>query len=917
MLGLGFNAKAQSLATSTAPAEIKEKFYFHSETEFPNYFLPAQYRRSNQTPPEEVLQKTQELLEKAVGSIHNRMVVNLFIPGKSAPEKVHLFSYLQNEVEKIDSQAKIYTSGGFLRSVLGYLYKEMYKQAQLNPDILFDPSKFLLSVAQDKSEIMAEQIRGVGSDLDMLIDQTTKKQEIKNKLLEIINEGFNRFSDKGKVDNSKLSLYRAIFLQGDVKDYQSQTNRSSSEGGCSLDWLAFDFNTAKYREPSRNPRVVKNFISGQISYMSPTATIPISEHAGTVVRGLRPLLEIPFLKYQKEDFFRKELHELLEYLNSNSISDYDLMQISKMSRNSNFGAAHNRFYRARAATLDNDIATLLKKIRLKTKLQKYLPIFVENEDVRYRKAKRMLPSELYISPTDLISKYTDSGKLYHGTPEVENALSMVRNGLQVSGHGHGEYLKGRGSYLTTELKTAQGYAGNTGTVMTFNLQDPQYINAIDWSSAKDHPFIQKVIEWCQHTNIDVFEYLAQEYKIDVIFNEHALLQNQGALKETALSFDQLNKILFKSKKVETLNLLRSLKDHNKDQLDRRQSKNVLERFGSIYDAFRMSDLLGKRLVDDQDVKEIQAALREVRESKNYPELTFLEELVGKMENVQPESLKKSGEELLSEFVERKMKKLFLRGFADGPEALINAVSEIKELRELIPNAALSFPKFMKPIIEKYIQKPEYILPLIPLFSDSKPRGGTAGPILDAQFLEDLLKMALRTSDHKLIKAYAYSFEKSEPLERLIYPLIQDDPAYKFILRFDRNKALLSEPEVFYLNLKYNVLKPGLALAAIGTVKYDPAAMNPLMLSPQYLKAWIEPLWDQKQLSDLDEAISKFLNSSGSARLTQQQKSFLQKYLSEKTKEQKLGLIGKASEIKTGTKYQDTNAARMRCEAVFL
>ena len=89
----------------------------------------------------------------------------------------------------------------------------------------------------------------------------------------------------------------AVIPVGDVKDYDEQLSRATSQGGSVLDWLAFPLTKTggAMKVPTAHPHIFEEFISGHYNYLASTDSSKLSDPDKQTVRGLRVLLELPFL----------------------------------------------------------------------------------------------------------------------------------------------------------------------------------------------------------------------------------------------------------------------------------------------------------------------------------------------------------------------------------------------------------------------------------------------------------------------------------------------------------------------------------------------------------------------------------------------------------------------------------------------
>ncbi len=550
LLGLPFLSSAQTLTNPKVPKEFAAKYYFNQSQEFPNLFLPEIYRHMppDQVPRDVVL-ASRELVEKAFQSVLNRTAWKMTLPGEEKSRDMNLFHYLQTAASQIDPGAKIYPSAGLMRSMFSYLYEQMY-EARRNGEM--DSQKVLQAVIDSKAVIPSYEVRGVGSDLDVLVEakDPAKADQVKMKVHGIINYSFAiAFGDK-QLSRSSLGMARSTFLQGDVKDLGKQIARSASQGGSTLDWLAYDLEAGKFKEPARDPHVIDNFVRGYFSFFKPEQEMDTLEHAATTIRGIRPLLELPFLKMSGQDQFENELAQISEEINKgNKVASHDLTQFAKMFRNSFHGGANNRIWRGAPGSLESKITDFGKLIREKAQTSRLLPIFASTEAHKKTFPGDDLPARLLMDNRHFIAGYTDNGYLYHGTPVVDNILSILKSGMHISDHttGNGRSVFGRGVYFTKDFAIVEQHLKGNNldkdafmAVLKLKLKDPKNLRVLSWGVARNDPYIQELEKWCAQVGVNIFEYLDKVHHIDVILNEHMVVQNTSIF-DFKDSFQQIGK----------------------------------------------------------------------------------------------------------------------------------------------------------------------------------------------------------------------------------------------------------------------------------------------------------------------------------------------------------------------------------------
>ena len=514
---------------SISIAEVRAKTtaddrVFDQSREFPNYFLPPEWRNSDpKTIPNSVVDSHLQLLEKSLSSIFRRLEVPITVDGKI--QSVRYFEHLHRLIREIDPVATVIPSGGLVRSAIGFIYHTLYVEIQKNPSQ--SPEVILQRVIDSADSIPAYYIRGVASDFDVLLYRYSPE-----KVDQLIKSGLtltNSAEDQMNMRTSNSAMKRAFFAVGDFKVYDKQIDRSTRQGGSELDFLSLDIEAQKLVTPpnSRNVKyseTARNLIRGIYRYLPPVDLVEDADKQ--TVRGLRAIFELPFLRLESEAQLHKELLALIEKAKSQGrISGKAMEQFPKLVRNSRYSGANNRIYRAEVGSLDADISNLVTALH-KTNVPPVVPEFVDRLHIGRASD---VPEDLLITVDKFIAEHTDSGFLYHGTPTVETGMAFLRGGMIVSGgqFGQGGSDYGRGGYTSPYRAVSAGYAGQNGMVLQLKLKANPKLRILDWAKAKDNPWIQNLRLRYGDTNL--FESLARKHGIDIILNTHVLLENISAV----------------------------------------------------------------------------------------------------------------------------------------------------------------------------------------------------------------------------------------------------------------------------------------------------------------------------------------------------------------------------------------------------
>jgi hypothetical protein len=510
---------------------------FSVQKEFPNYFLPAEYRQvpPDQVPPT-VADKAVEQINRALNSIFHRLTIPVVPAGEKHPRMVRYFEYLQAELSKTDPKVEVLPSGGVVRSAIGYLYAEILEGMSGQPPL--SPEQVLKKIIEDTEDIAGHKIRGVGSDFDVLLKHSgTHFRSLQKQAAEITNSAETLYEARQFAGGLK----RSLFTVGDVKDYEEQTRRSTSQGGAAVDFLAFDLKKRQTLEPHGYQGILQDLVRGWYRYLPPESDEKVEDAAKQTIRGIRPLIELPFLTLADETQLRAEFENIRKSLSEGKRpSGKALEQFEKAVRNARFSGAHNRFHRGEKGSLEDFISEVLNSLEAKTN-RSTIPEFVDAFPVDQRtptnRDLRGFPEHLLMGMDDFIKRHTDAGKLYHGTPNIENGLAVLRGGLFISkdggrikGTGITTAVFGRGGYSSGTKSTALGYAGTDGIVFELPVAQDKPLNILDWESVKNSPEIVALKRKAEAEGRDIFALLARDHGIDIIVNHHVLIQNLNAVE---------------------------------------------------------------------------------------------------------------------------------------------------------------------------------------------------------------------------------------------------------------------------------------------------------------------------------------------------------------------------------------------------
>lgn len=566
-------------AFSKDPGTESRSGQFSREEEFPNLFLPVHLRNrplsSFKASERKEYAARKQQIEKVLASIYERLQVPFFNEAKGKPEMDFLFARLEKEVRRVEEGliktspqkyraglgATIDPSGGVVRASLAYIYETLY-EAETKGLGFEDVIQTMLA---DKSPLPGSRLRGVGSDFDVYASHLADVEHfnaIQGAVKDLVHQVESHYGllNSDLQDGVKRSLLTVLDVKPLLKigDTKGQLERSVKGGGADTDWLYFQRNAGVIREPDfkfedgekipeKNPHIVDDILTGTFSYYPGQA----ENSDRQTIRGLRPFIEMPWLRLdtKSEKIFVAELQELLKRIQQKKAALKDSkteptvpqlidpqghQQFEKIARNAQFGMAHNWIWRDTAspvAVLAKQIVTELGgtnqgkggEIPL---IPPYADRFaLSTSQVRMPKAE--IPPE-YLIDSGTWRKSLAEGRLWHGTPSLNVALSILRGSLRETFY---EKDFRRGPYTSPHRSYSMAYMTEQGTVLPLDIRTDVVFKVFDLQKASDE-WKKKILAEAKAAGIEASDLLTRKYGVDVIVlsPDQVLVKNTAALK---------------------------------------------------------------------------------------------------------------------------------------------------------------------------------------------------------------------------------------------------------------------------------------------------------------------------------------------------------------------------------------------------
>lgn len=482
--------------------------------------------RQNQDFPNYFERVSQQAFNQALVSIAKRLMLPVYDLNSDNAQLEPFMTSVNNKIKQIHgTEYEMMPSYGVTRTIVGYLYSQIHRQKLRHPEKKV--AQILEFIVNSREPIPALQVRGIGSDLDFAIRRKDGKSvddkvlsEIKNNIVKMLLEPSLRTGATAGKDTD-----RTFFVSPDVKDHITQVGWTKKQGGSEVDMIALSLDEGRVVEPDLGDHTVRDLLSGIYRYVSGEKQEKDGRQKQTI-RGLRPLVELPWLSLdsKSETLLLSEINQLNSELKQDGqISSKADEQLEKLTRNSWFSGANNRLWG------DEPIARTVRQFNqfYKEKKSKFgIPIFAPHRSINQTPSKTDMPAELFTPIEDFIRSKTDNGKLYHGTSNA--GLAIMREGLFLSGKGQGNYVYGPGAYTTSSESTASGYKNSNGWLFKLIVRNSPKIKIFDFEKHQNQPWVREQVAKLGGRD-PFFDTLREEYGIDIIVNEHVLVQNAAVL----------------------------------------------------------------------------------------------------------------------------------------------------------------------------------------------------------------------------------------------------------------------------------------------------------------------------------------------------------------------------------------------------
>lgn len=538
--------------------------------QFPNYFVEiakSLVQEGLVTDEHAAKDKVLRIIEKNIGAILRQLYIPSVVDNDGQAIPNNFFAALEKELQEIvavwnqehpnepEVNLQLYLGSAVTRAILAYIYKKLHialqEQHRITASQAISVCDSVESEAFDRGSIahfMRESMKnpeyhlkraamtkdyeimhhllvlGVGSEIDLHYQlDGDPNPELKARLELAAREFLNKIqakldSELEEVPSSVSFAERSTYLKS-----------STLTGGATTDWMAYRLGKSSQLDaPMDGINILHEFIDGLYRYIESEAN---SEKQQLIIKALSSLLQLPFISIKNVEQVRQHL----EQINFDELSDEEYEQVQMLVKSACLSAANNRHYREAAGILALMAAKNL------------VPQFVERKPIEASRDisgdNQELVTEHLLSVEGFLSafctKVGQNYEVYHGTNSLVAMLHILRGGFFTSNGELGQGLSalGTGLYTTPDKAIAKAHAeeyGSASHTFCFRIKDNPNLRVLNYDVLEDE---QKKILELEAEKLgyhDVNQLLFNEYKIDIIINQHVIVQNLAVFEDVSL-----------------------------------------------------------------------------------------------------------------------------------------------------------------------------------------------------------------------------------------------------------------------------------------------------------------------------------------------------------------------------------------------
>lgn len=495
--------------------------HFDVRAEFPNPFVPKGLRAEDVSDSQ--WREIEAGVNACLASLFQSTTLAIVQPRVGRAELVPIFSHLQAQLAERHPQARLLAAGGLIRAALGWVTEQLIVRAGSEQTV----SERLAEIAELAQTTPFAEVFGVASDIDLQIDGGDAEVDTAARQLSATLSSVRTTYGLGQFGNFAT---RAFYPVPDVKERTAQLTRAVAQGGSPIDWLAFDMVTQTLVSPLGHEDTLRQVLMGRLPVVAPTTGGELSLE--TLVRLPRALLEIPYLSLSPEDEAQVK-STIAERISSGRLREAEggvEAQLGKMTRNSRFGGAANRFWRGAPDSLEASFASLIAQLDPSARA---FGKFVDRRAL----AGSSLDADLLMPIAEFQQHHTANGQglLFHGTKHLDQVLPIFRNGLLTSEVkdeakrelSHAVY--GDGAYVTKDMEVAHTASAGSGAVLELDVKTDPRLAILNLEAHADDPRIARLREEAAAAGMGFHEYLSRVHHVDIVLNTYPIVLNSEAI----------------------------------------------------------------------------------------------------------------------------------------------------------------------------------------------------------------------------------------------------------------------------------------------------------------------------------------------------------------------------------------------------
>jgi hypothetical protein len=483
------------------------------------------------------LENEATLVSAATASVLRRMVFPVTNSGEDKPHSERLFSTLAAHFQQTSAEAELIVGAGPAGDALAYVQQRLWDAREADPNS--DAKAVLRAVISETSDIPAQEVMGVGSDLDFLLRAPSQQY---GTLVDYVTKRTRGTAEAFSPEKYDTAVEDVVFAKEDVKSFNSQMQLATKQGGASVDHMSFSLTRGTFLDPPGSrlaTPLLEEFLKGRLHHFGPVGESEKFSANKQVARTVRVMTKFPWMQVVDESILRQDLAAMSRDTADGKPEDERVTkQLLKITRNGRASNGDNRFHESlkesrgkKDKPLEAAILDVIQSMEARYG-QSYMPRVAPIRTLHQRSEMPLAPGQI---PTRkfFLNHTSGTGWVYYAIPTPEHALGVMRGNFVVSRLQNESGTDGQGVHLTPNLQEAQRLAGPKGLIVKvqFTKDGFEKLRVVDLKQLKKDPeygsYVQKAALAGEHP----FEWVAKHLGLDaVVDGDDIWVQNARAMQ---------------------------------------------------------------------------------------------------------------------------------------------------------------------------------------------------------------------------------------------------------------------------------------------------------------------------------------------------------------------------------------------------